>query len=516
MIRLFIVDDDTIVRTSVKMLADWEKEGIEIVGSAVNGKQALEFLQKQPVDVVLTDIKMPIMDGLGLLEALARFEAPPAAVVLSAFDEFALVRKAFTLGAVDYIQKSEMDAESLVQCIHRAGASIARMTPNEPFAPQALSPGMRLREAILSKGCFDEVLSLPCVFACIELDDYTNVQARFSPRLEQDLVRPLMDFASQSPGLEANCIFCSISPSRYVFAFHHALGDKQTARALCEQLAKTWKTYMNISVSVGLSGVAQTHEALDGALAQAIDHASMRLVLGPGIIVDHTTYDRFFLPDAIKLSAEMAPLLSALKAGQDTLINNERVALFAPCFAQPLSEAHKLLLTVVYHVAVSLSTLGTSLARAFGGEEYNYTLRIKQLRTAKDCEIWLTNFLRHIANFLSRELSASPGDVMEQAQRYVLDHYHEASLSVQEVAGAVGLSEKYFSTKFNRFMGVSMSVYVNGLRITKAKELLQQTDLKVYEIAEMIGFANTEHFIRVFRKQVGTSPIKMKKRTKYQ
>ncbi len=117
---VLLVDDEPLVRLSIASMRDWEKDGFSLRVEAGNGRDALAALAAHPeIDMVLLDISMPVMDGVEFLRRLAegeggRKENPPAIIVLSAFDDFHLVRTAFTLGARDYILKAEMDRESLL------------------------------------------------------------------------------------------------------------------------------------------------------------------------------------------------------------------------------------------------------------------------------------------------------------------------------------------------------------------------------------------------------------------
>ena len=113
MIRTLIVDDDALVRATLSSLLDWESCGYRIVQDCLNGQQALDYLRLQDVDLLITDIKMPGMGGLKLLEQLRASARMPVSVVLSGYDEFELVREAFRLGAYDYLLKANLTEAEL-------------------------------------------------------------------------------------------------------------------------------------------------------------------------------------------------------------------------------------------------------------------------------------------------------------------------------------------------------------------------------------------------------------------
>ena len=113
MIRTLIADDDALLRAALRTMVDWEALGYTLVWDCTNGLQVLELLQRTTVDLLITDMKMPLLDGLGLIRRLRQSALLPVTVVLSGYDEYELVREAFRLGAHDYLLKGNLDTASL-------------------------------------------------------------------------------------------------------------------------------------------------------------------------------------------------------------------------------------------------------------------------------------------------------------------------------------------------------------------------------------------------------------------
>ena len=123
----------------------------------------------------------------------------------------------------------------------------------------------------------------------------------------------------------------------------------------------------------------------------------------------------------------------------------------------------------------------------------------------------MTNYLAWIMDYSAAKLKVTETDVIVKAKRYITEHCVDAELSLAEVAEYVGLNEKYFTNRFTKETGETFSSYVTALRIQKAKELLKTTSFKVYEISEMVGYHNVEHFNRVFKKINGVTPAGYRK-----
>lgn len=145
------------------------------------------------------------------------------------------------------------------------------------------------------------------------------------------------------------------------------------------------------------------------------------------------------------------------------------------------------------------------------GRQYHYIEKINRVEDARGIRMWITNFLNWILDYAALKLDMKENDMIVLAKRYMQDNYDDPDLSLSDVAAHVGLNEKYFSNRFTKEAGETVSSYLTGIRMQKAKEILKTTNFKVYEIAEMVGYHNVEHFNRVFKKECQLSPTKYRK-----
>lgn len=124
MIKILLVEDELLVRSGMKSLIKWEDHGFQLVAEAAHGEEALEILQRERIDIVITDIRMPVMDGLSLIENIKKLELPCEVIVLSSYDEFDYVRKAMQYGVKDYFHKPTMTQEELIKVLQNVAAQI--------------------------------------------------------------------------------------------------------------------------------------------------------------------------------------------------------------------------------------------------------------------------------------------------------------------------------------------------------------------------------------------------------
>lgn len=209
--------------------------------------------------------------------------------------------------------------------------------------------------------------------------------------------------------------------------------------------------------------------------------------------------------------AEALEMLTAYAflADEKNLIQ-EREALFEQFRSKSLEEMKQAALGIVIAAGKQAEQNNDSLSKIFGSQ-FNYFDKMKRLEDTRSVRMWITNFLNWILDYSASRLDIKENDVILLAKRYLQDHYDNPELSLSEVAEYVGLNEKYFSNRFTKEAGETVLSYLTGIRMQKAKEILKTTNFKVYEIAEMVGYHNVEHFNRVFKKAFQISPTQFRK-----
>ena len=194
--KLLIVDDDALIRATLHTIVDWNELGYEIAGDAQNGEQALQILKREQIELVFTDMKMPVMDGISLMEHINQMDKKPQMVALSGYDDFSLVRSAFKLGAFDYVLKEDISAKGITELIKKINPVIKE--DDEPLysgkkKEEALLKEMILGRAVPSKkgGFFQGNYAL----AAFEIDEFKENTVRFQSSFEEYLVRPMINIA---------------------------------------------------------------------------------------------------------------------------------------------------------------------------------------------------------------------------------------------------------------------------------------------------------------------------------
>ncbi len=517
MYSAMVVDDEIMVRAAMEKMVDWPAEGFMLRGCHKNGREALDALRAQPVDLILTDIRMPVCTGLELMAAVRALGQNPVVVILSAFDDFPLVKEAFKKGAMDYVLKQELNAEHLRGILHAVRTQLdSRAAPVQADGAAAPDISGVLAEVILHAARPSALPGLRAgyVLACFFVDDLYRELPRFGSDAASALIDPLTKLARQVPAFRDCDGFYSFDASRHFLLYSLAPEGRtrESAAAFIRTVKKAWKNYMNISCTVGLAYVdaPAPDRAFYPALEQAELNTTLRYVLGPGGVYDERAYDRFN-PLPLASGKPRPALVQAVIDADGAVIAREQAAIAGQIRSLPLAEARHLALEQLFILYYDIGFIDVQIAYKLGLEHQLYH-RLHAMESQRDIEIFFVSTVRLIAEYIRESYSTPEREPFLAVRKYIKDHYARSDLSLAEVSAQCGYNEKYFSTLFKKSFGVSYTDYLNGVRIAAAQELLAHTDMKIYAVAQKVGYGSMEHFIRVFKKVTGQTPSACRKK----
>ena len=488
--RVLIVDDETIVRVTLRSLIDWEANGYTIIKDCMSGQQALDYLKETPVDLLITDMKMPGMDGLELMEAVSREGKTPVTLVLSGYNEFELVREAFRKGAYDYLLKSDLNARSLATMLKKLNQDIFKGGRPEKYSLESK------RIQLPKDGQYSIVL--------FEIRDFKRQTARFGEDLDERLEKPMLELARQIPRVGAKGGIVKAYPSQLLL-YYKVTDEIQypaAVQALVRQIQAVWRDYMNLEVLAGIS-VPVSGSQIDEALGQDIRLLKWSALYGAyGVSTFGDFESRIQVMDEEKDRCIL--LLTALFSGDQVGAETEKQDLLTKLEKLSLEEAKERCLHLVCQLADKFREYELDFSALFP-EEVNYYEKIGRLGSIGELNLWLNNYIRWVSHHLEMARENKQADVIERAQHFLADNFANQELTLRVAADYVGLNEKYFSSKFTKETGMTFSVYLTRLRLQKAQQLMDTTDLKVYEISDRVGYNSVEHFNRTFKKNLGIS-----------
>lgn len=504
-----IVDDEPVIRFGLKASVDWTKEGLHYVGDYPNGEEALKAAEGLTIDLLITDIKMPVMDGLILMkEMLQRF--PRLKVILvSSYTDFDYVREGLQLGAVDYVLKPTLEPEEFTKLIQKCVEMIKmdRMV-EEKLALVNQTTLIReqkglehvIKKVILEDSSLDELhrkvgwLKAPFLLLTMTLNHNDKLEEQYGFLYKTMILEDVQNYFYKN--IDEGICF-SVNENQMFFL----LNTKVDPYVDIERLKKVLEQETNSSFTVGFEMINDLFSVKEGFEKSRL--ASGRRFFHPNESIFRyesfqegklTSLDIKWLHQ-ILLPYDKQGLLEFLrkrfqewesKMALPMEIKNDACEIFGHLFMKQL-ELDELM------------------------EKYK---QIKKIETLEGVRKTLLLQIENYAELSYHKHHHPHGDnaIMQKALDFIHGHYTE-ELTLQLVSSHVHISRNYFSVLFKRFIGENFIDYVMNLRIQKAKELLENTSMRVYEVAEQSGFNDVKYFSKLFKKLTGSSPIDFRSRS---
>ncbi|HBS46161.1 response regulator [Paenibacillus sp. B2(2019)] len=527
--NVMIVEDETIMRLALSTLIDWESNGFRIVYEASNGYQALQYIKEnREIDIVITDLKMPVMDGLELIDELNQFiGTSPHVVILSAYDDFEFVRKAFKRGVNDYILKSEMDPNVVLNLLNRikhdfeVEQTMSRQSREIRNGEQVRLKQQTIREWLeigvspQSEPSILEDLNMrlewnSITVSMIRVEGFAEVQDRYGSSIGE-FVSSVVKSIDQVLTEVGTGEVISCNPYEYVvvlsFQTSSLMHVRQRISQIMNQIIFVLKEYINIGVTIGVSELCEEVKQIPAYYLQARKNADLRFVINKHRIIYPEDARHFLKQSGETLIGKEKALLDALKEGKEQSVLQELDKMFT-LIKRSASMGNEVLRTRYMELLMILVKFMYDNGFV-NNQEMNKIEDVYRMAWQIDSAAHLQARISSLVQQLLQEMDKKAGQmnrVVAVAQAFIMEHYDE-DITLRKVSEIVHLSESHFSTLFSKAVGETFKEFVTKVRMEKAMESMKKEPyLKIYEIAERTGYASTEHFSRVFKKVTGVSP----------
>lgn len=302
-----------------------------------------------------------------------------------------------------------------------------------------------------------------------------------------------------------------IETPRFFIVFYRILEKdyKEKVIKMIEDLQKSSSQQLNVQITACIGQEKYGFIEFNHQVEEIRQKMCLRHLKGPNGMIDLNDHEEV-ANQLLQLSHEYERLASALYIADEKNMVQEKEKLLEQFGKDHLGEARIYVLAAILAIATRFSADNANFSDLFG-QKYDYIEKLKRLEDIRSLKLWVTNYFAWIMDYSASKLNVSETDVIIKAKHYIADHFDDAELSLAKVAEYVGLNEKYFANRFSKEAGETFLTYLTGLRMQKAKELLKTTTFKVYEIAELVGYHNVEHFNRVFKKLNDITPAQYRK-----
>lgn len=543
MLKIFLAEDEVIVRETIKRMIPWEELGFELVGEAADGEMALPLLIRQKPDLLITDIKMPFMDGLTLAK-LAKKELPELKIViLSGYDDFNYAKQAINIGVEDYLLKP-ITKNALIERLSEIRSRYEHEKTQKEYY-EKFQREMQAYEKNSSRDFFEAL-----VRGSMDMMEVYKKAEKLGVDIVAEAYNILIftmnseeDFSGQKEGYsewEAETLemleeFFSGHPSAMLFRsniFSYGVllkGQKESIKEITKECVGKIQGILNRKESkrewflaVGqpverLSQIKKSYHTASRAFSQRYLYGENILYYDEMEMMEHRsgqadTNDNAYLKKVDVNALNPAILQKFLSNGIQEEIENFVKDYFYAIGQEPMESLvfrNYVILNVRFSVITFLKGLGCDTE----GMEPENTEEIL-VESGKNIE----NAIAYAEKMISRAITIRDQNsgnknrsILKTAVDFIDEHYMDEDISLNTAANVANVSSNHFSALFSQNMGQTFIEYLTSLRMNKAKELLRCTGMRSSEIAGEIGYKDAHYFSYLFKKTQGMTPSDYRK-----
>ncbi|MEV5027017.1 response regulator [Paenibacillus sp. LPE1-1-1.1] len=516
--KLILVDDEKgIVEGLKKMISRYIPE-CEVVGSAHNGLEGFELIQKKQPDIVITDIRMPQADGLDMINMLREANSRAEFILLSGYADFEYARKGIQLGVKFYLNKP-VEEEELRQCVIQVMDAISSNRDK-------LAEVDELRQEVLSRIQEDALRDISYIGP--EQADLMEelLQAARIPKKCSRFASILMEFDGNTDPLKENGFQplyqqIDLALRRYhcVYRFRYSAGQiaivvAHGAPMKNEELIRMVRVMkeaalreLKLSVTVGIGKVHDGVTGISKSFEEARQALSYKVIKGTDAVLPYFEMLKLAGP-GLSVPEEV---IAKLEAAIDNMDKEECTRILRDIFRlmedEPDMRPDELQMHCLNILLSSIRKISFQQLQQndFLGRHILSLEGISKFRTLEVLEEWMIEIIDRMITFKQEHNNLKKNDIITQVKEYVAAHYDEP-ITLADLSARFFISPYYLSKYFKQKTGETYVSFLTQIRIAKAKELLKQTDLKVYEICRMVGYSDTQHFAQMFEKLAGCKP----------
>lgn len=535
MIKVFLVEDEIIIRNGIKNSINWEMHGYDFVGEASDGELALPMILEKKPDILITDIKMPFMDGLELSEQVKKVLPATKIMILSGYNEFDYAKMAIKIGVTDYLLKP-ISSEKLLDAVNKVAEEI-RKEQSEKEQMNQYAREMQENKESEKFQFFNQVFAGSMPFGeCLEQGKQLGIEISAEGYCvilfkiimidhpmdySEDIVSATEDIENLSEQTE-KLLWFRRGVEGWGFIAQGAVGEELTARAQTfrEDLEKVLEKYKNLEYFGGIGSQVGRFSEIKRSYNDANRAFAERFSRSLRQFVSYSEVHQMGVQNDVEMHrlgtmAENRKMLERfLKTGTENEVKSFMDAYFDAIGEQNL-QSMMLRQYIVMDTFISVQSLGDSLniekediERELGDvqEVSQYVQELEATRKYPE------NIVRRMIRLREQASGRRYSEIIEKARDYIGQNYMSENISLNLVASSVNISPSYFSSLFSQEVGSTFVEYLTGVRMEKAKELLMCSDKRTSDIGYEVGYKDSHYFSYIFKKTQGCSPKEFRSR----
>lgn len=505
MVKAVILDDEYLVIDAMRALVDWEKYGITIAGTAMDGISGFDLIVKERPQIVLTDIRMPGMDGLSIIEKVKCIYPGIQFILFSGYTDFEYAKKAIVLGVLDYIVKP-VTAAKVEEALQKALGNLGLLKSSEETRELVKEELIQAGEA--AKENWDAA-GMP-----ISIEDIRGCMILVCSVPGQNL--RIREFLSSSAGLKRYGVFYSVYPQMQMVMCLAAGGSrKEELQKSLEGVLRIWKQDYE-EAYIGISYAAAVQTKIPEVFAQAKEAMAYGQFLGNTQPVDYQALQQGKrLPENIQ-KCERA-ILEAVRENSRENIEGSVAGFIMECRNKntgPELVKHFVLETIYSVLGLMRSqTGGVGAGLLIDEEEDPVHVEVARCTNYPELRSCFCQKLCEIGQAMENERTGGKKrSEIQEVQNFIRTHYRD-DLTLFDLSEKARMTPAYFSSLFKQEVGTTYIKYLTQVRMEKAKQLLNE-GYKVFEVSQMVGYENYRYFCVLFKRYTGVTAQQYKGVTK--
>ncbi|WP_253958148.1 response regulator transcription factor [Metabacillus halosaccharovorans] len=524
MMKVVITDDEIQIRKGLKMKVDWEEEGFQIVGEASNGKETFDLLNSIDVDIVITDVRMPIMDGIEFAKRANREFPHVKVVVLSGYSDFEYVRSSLVEGVKDYLLKP-VAPDELIHALYRIRSEVEeekrKKLETEKMNKLVHNQLEEMKQQYLLHLAKEELSELKGTLERLQqlqLNEFTSkdVIVQFftiemrtkDPQLLKELWLPFMMLCKEiAREYDNTYCFYDANYTNMLHFIHRVDCDKgQQTTLIVDRVQKHVKKYLKIETVVGIGKIVTGLKEFKSGYISALLSWSQSKLGTHSQVIDGTINQELF---------EFSPDIEKRLVNS---IENVSIHDFKHNMKEILGETNNQSMMSFSFAASRVLFLLSSLATKYNldtNERHQLIWNCQQSIWQLNTQHTVIDQLIKLAELVIKKIqdtrcSSNGSEIVENVRKYLNKHYAN-EISLTSLSEQFHINSAYLSELFKHHVGQNFSDYLIQVRMEKAKEFLFDRQLKIIDVAYLVGFSNSGYFSTVFKKHVGKTPAEFRK-----
>lgn len=540
MLKVFLVEDEFIVRNGIKNSINWEKEGFSFVGEASDGELAYPLIKDLHPDILITDIRMPFMDGIELSEQVHELYPEIRIIILSGYGEFTYAQKAIKIGVEEYLLKPISSAQ-LLESVKKVAGVIVKEREEQQLLKQYADGAKENRQRDWSKFMMKLMTQDVSVMQVLQQQKEFSVDLNagaygvmlFKLRKKGDEIGYseqaviAMDAVKSYLEQESDLYFMENGIEGLILLLTGQ--DKLRVSNRMEEAAHCLDRIVRSKENLEYFGSMGTVVTRLNELKKSYYYAKKRYILR--FMRDWNRFEKQekdATGSILENSSCMDPSYLVTMGHRRELVEKflkvgtiEEVEGFLSSYLENLGESNIQSLIFRQYVAMDFYMCVIGYEEQMSLDDSKLTRKkmdinqiARQIDTVDKLKTYLTQLLKN--NIIRREekVGRRYSDLIDDARRYIDQHYAEEEISLNQVARVVNMSPSYFSLVFGREAGQTFVEYLTALRMDKAKELLMCSSLRTSEIGYEVGYKDPHYFSYIFKKTQKCAPKEYRARRK--